>query len=188
MIASYVPLLALMPFASTIVGKVGKKRFIVLGGLGSMLAGILMLFLPITPDTKGMVLYIAGLMLVNIGSCVFQIIVWAIVADCIEMSYRKKGVREEGSLYAIYSFFRNLAQGVGSAVVALSLSAAGYVESAPVQTDEASAKFKTLYILLLVAGLAVMTVSMKFIYNIDLKQEQAFAPANGDVAETMQGE
>ena len=33
-----------------------------------------------------------------------------------------------------------------------------------------------------------MTVSMKFIYNIDLKQEQAFAPANGDVAETMQGE
>lgn len=188
MIASYVPLLALMPFASTIVGKVGKKRFIVLGGLGSMLAGILMLFLPITPDTKGMVLYIAGLMLVNIGGCVFQIIVWAIVADCIEMSYRKKGVREEGSLYAIYSFFRNLAQGVGSAVVALSLSAAGYVESAPVQTDEASAKFKTLYILLLVAGLAVMTVSMKFIYNIDLKQEQAFAPANGDVAETMQGE
>ena len=211
MIASYVPLLALMPFASTIVGKVGKKRFIVLGGLGSMLSGILMLFLPITmpfvsgvmgsmlsgilmlflpitPDTKGMVLYIAGLMLVNIGSCVFQIIVWAIVADCIEMSYRKKGVREEGSLYAIYSFFRNLAQGVGSAVVALSLSAAGYVESAPVQTDEASAKFKTLYILLLVAGLAVMTVSMKFIYNIDLKQEQAFAPANGDVAETMQGE
>ena len=149
-----------------------------------MLAGILMLFLPITPDTKGMVLYIAGLMLVNIGSCVFQIIVWAIVADCIEMSYRKKGVREEGSLYAIYSFFRNLAQGVGSAVVALSLSAAGYVESAPVQTDEASAKFKTLYILLL----AVMTVSMKFIYNIDLKQEQAFAPANGDAAETMQGE
>ena len=188
MIASYVPLLALMPFASTIVGKVGKKRFIVLGGLGSMLAGILMLFLPITPDTKGMVLYIAGLMLVNIGGCVFQIIVWAIVADCIEMSYRKKGVREEGSLYAIYSFFRNLAQGVGSAVVALSLSAVGYVESAPVQTDEASAKFKTLYILLLVAGLAVMTVSMKFIYNIDLKQEQAFAPANGDVAETMQGE
>ena len=188
MIASYVPLLAPMPFASRIVGKVGKKRFIVLGGLGSMLAGILMLFLPITPDTKGMVLYIAGLMLVNIGSCVFQIIVWAIVADCIEMSYRKKGVREEGSLYAIYSFFRNLAQGVGSAVVALSLSAAGYVESAPVQTDEASAKFKTLYILLLVAGLAVMTVSMKFIYNIDLKQEQAFAPANGDAAETMQGE
>ena len=52
MIASYVPLLALMPFASTIVGKVGKKRFIVLGGLGSMLAGVLMLFLPITPTQK----------------------------------------------------------------------------------------------------------------------------------------
>lgn len=182
MIASYVPLVALMPFASAIVGKVGKKKFIVIGGLGSTLAGVVMLFLPITPDTKGMILYIAGLMLVNIGGCVFQIIVWAIVADCIEMSYRKKGIREEGSLYAIYSFFRNLAQGVGSAVVALSLSAVGYEESAAVQTDAASASFKTLYILLLVVGLAIMTLSMKFIYNIDYKQEQEFAASgqNGE--------
>lgn len=182
MIASYIPLVALMPFASAIVGKVGKKKFIVIGGLGSTLAGVVMLFLPITPDTKGMILYIAGLMLVNIGGCVFQIIVWAIVADCIEMSYRKKGIREEGSLYAIYSFFRNLAQGVGSAVVALSLSAAGYKESAAVQTDAASASFKTLYILLLVVGLAIMTLSMKFIYNIDYKQEQEFAASgqNGE--------
>lgn len=180
MIASYVPLVALMPFASSIVGKIGKKRFIVIGGLGSTLAGLLMLFLPITPDTKGMVLYIAGLMLVNIGGCVFQIIVWAIVADCIEMSYRKKGVREEGSLYAIYSFFRNLAQGVGSAVVALSLGAIGYDEAASVQTDAVSSHIKTLYIILLIAGLAVMTVSMKFIYNIDFRQERAFA--NEDAA------
>lgn len=177
MLASYIPLVALMPFASTIVGKIGKKRFIVIGGFGSTLAGLLMLLLPITPDTKGMVLYIAGLMLVNIGGCVFQVIVWAIVADCIELSYRKKGVREEGSLYAIYSFFRNLAQGVGSAVVALSLKVVGYNETAAVQTDAVASNIKTLYIVLLIAGLAILTLAMQFIYNIDKKQEQAFAKA-----------
>lgn len=178
MIASYVPLVAMMPFASMIVSKIGKKKFICISGLVSAAAGALMLFLPITPDKKGMVLYVGGLMLVNIGCCVFQIIVWAIVADCIEKSYREKGVREEGSLYAIYSFFRKLAQGVGSALVALSLGTVGYVENAAVQTAEASAGIKNLYIIFLIVGLAVMTLSMQFIYNIGFKEEQAFGEAS----------
>lgn len=178
MIASYVPLVAMMPFASMIVSKIGKKKFICISGLVSAAAGALMLFLPITPDKKGMVLYVGGLMLVNIGCCVFQIIVWAIVADCIEKSYREKGVREEGSLYAIYSFFRKLAQGVGSALVALSLGMVGYVENVAVQTAEASAGIKNLYIIFLIVGLAVMTLSMQFIYNIGFKEEQAFGEAS----------
>lgn len=180
MLASYVPLVALMPFASGIVSKIGKKKFICVSGLISAITGILMLFLPITPDKKGMILYVGGLMLVNIGCCVFQIIVWAIVADCIEKSYREKGVREEGSLYAIYSFFRKLAQGIGSALVALSLGTVGYVENAAVQTAEAGAGIKNLYIILLVVGLAVMTLSMQFIYNIGFKEEQAFGKPNAE--------
>ncbi len=174
MIASYLPLVALMPFASTIVSKIGKKNFICVSGLLGALAGIVMLFLPITPDRKGMIIYIAGLMLVNIGNSVFQIIVWAIVADCIEKNYRKKGVREEGSLYAIYSFFRKLSQGIGSALVALALSAVGYVEEAASQTAQTAANIKTLYIGLVLAGLVMMTLSMFFIYNISFKEEQSF--------------
>lgn len=187
MIASYVPLVALMPFASMIVSKIGKKQFICVSGLVSAAAGVLMLLLPITPDTKGMILYVGGLMLVNIGCCVFQIIVWAIVADCIEKSYREKGAREEGSLYAIYSFFRKLAQGVGSALVALSLGTVGYVESAAVQTPETGAGIKNLYIILLIIGLAVMTVSMKFIYNIGFKEEQTFGTPTDAAAEIKNG-
>lgn len=175
MLASYVPLVALMPFSATIAAKIGKKRFITLSGLLSILAGVAMLFLPITPDKKGMLLYIAGLMLVNIGCCVFQIIVWAIVADCIEKSYREKGVREEGSLYALYSFFRKLSQGIGSAVVALSLTGVGFVENAAVQTPQVAENIKNLYIVLLLIGLVVMTVSMRYIYNISLEDERALA-------------
>lgn len=174
MIASYLPLVAFMPFASNIVAKVGKKKLLTISGLVSIIAGIVMLVLPITPDFKGIIIYVVGLMFVNTGCCVFQIIVWAIVADCIEDSYRKKGVREEGSLYALYSFFRKLAQGIGSALVALSLSSVGYIESSAVQTAEVSANIKNLYIILLIIGLAIMTASMKFIYNIGFKEEQEF--------------
>lgn len=174
MIASYLPLVAFMPFASNIVAKVGKKKLLTISGLVSVIAGIVMLVLPITPDFKGIIIYVVGLMFVNTGCCVFQIIVWAIVADCIEDSYKKKGVREEGSLYALYSFFRKLAQGIGSALVALSLGSVGYIESSSVQTAEVSANIKNLYIILLIIGLAIMTASMKFIYNIGFKEEQEF--------------
>lgn len=174
MLASYLPLIAFMPFASSIVAKIGKKRLLTLSGLISVISGIIMLFLPITPDTTGIIIYVAGLMFVNTGCCIFQIIVWAIVADCIEDSYRKKGIREEGSLYAIYSFFRKLAQGIGSALVALSLNSVGYIESAAVQTEKVSENIKNLYIILLIIGLAIMTASMKFIYNIGFKEEQEF--------------
>lgn len=182
MLASYVPLVAMMPFASSIVAKIGKKNFICISGIISVVVGVLMLFMPITPDKKGMILYIGGLMIVNIGCCVFQIIVWAIVADCIEKSYRKKGVREEGSLYALYSFFRKLSQGIGSAVVALALTRVGYVETAATQTAEVAANIKNLYIVLLIAGLAVMVLSMWLIYNISLKEEQSFGKHEADPA------
>lgn len=180
MIASYIPLVAFMPFASTISAKIGKKKLLTISGLVSVIAGVIMLFLPITPDMKGIILYVIGLMFVNTGCCVFQIIVWAMVADCIEDSYRKKGVREEGSLYAIYSFFRKFSQGIGSALVALALSAVGYVESSAVQTAEVSKNIKNLYIILLVIGLLIMTLSMKFVYNIGFKEEQAFNNHNQD--------
>lgn len=183
MIASYIPLVAFMPFASNISAKIGKKKLLTISGLVSVIAGVLMLFLPITPDTKGIIIYVIGLMFVNTGCCVFQIIVWAIVADCIEDSYRKKGIREEGSLYALYSFFRKLAQGIGSALVALSLSSVGYIETAAQQTAEVAKNIKNVYILLLIIGLTIMTVSMKFIYNIGLKEEQAFNNVTGSAEE-----
>lgn len=188
MIASYIPLVAFMPFASNISAKIGKKKLLTVSGLVSVIVGILMLFLPITPDMKGIIIYVIGLMVVNTGCCVFQIIVWAMVADCIEDSYRKKGVREEGSLYAIYSFFRKLSQGIGSAIVALALSSVGYIESAAVQTAEVSKNIKNLYIVLLIIGLAIMTASIKFVYNIGFKEEQQFNNAKSDAEDSVQAE
>ena len=171
-LAGYIPLVLFMPFAGKLVAKIGKKKLITISGLISAIGGLLMLVLPITPDSKGMYIYIGGLMIVNVGNCIFQIIVWAIIADCIEVSFSKKGIHEESSLYAMYSFFRKLAQGIGSAVIALSLSAIGFVEGEnAVQPAEFCANVKNLYIILLVIGTFGMVIAMKFVYNIDQKKE-----------------
>lgn len=174
MIASYGSYIVLMPLAGKIVSKIGKKNFICVSSAIGFISGVIMLFLSIPKNSTGIFMYIAGLLFVNIGHSVFQIIVWAVVADCIEMSYRKTGVREEGSLYAIYSFFRKLSQGIGSAVVALALGAIGYVETATVQSVQVSENIKNLYLVFMIVGLAIMFLAMKFIYNINYKQEQSF--------------
>ncbi len=179
MVCGYIPLLLFMPFASTLSAKFGKKVVSWATAIFSCAVGVLMLVGcftgVISPDTKGMIIYIAGLMFVNIGCCCFQIIVWAMVADCIEMNFRKTGKREEGTLYAIYSFFRKLSQGIGSAMLALFLRTIGFVEGQGVQTENFKANVPTLYVGFLVAGLAIMFVGMFFVYNIDKKKELEFA-------------
>ena len=119
----------------------------------------------------------------NIGNAVFQISVWAIVADCIEVSYRKTGKSEEGSLYALYSFFRKLAQGIGQAVVSWGLIAIGFIEGeGAVQAADFGGKVKSLYFIVLAAGSLIAFLSMKFIYNISKDDEKAFAANSEEVA------
>lgn len=71
-------------------------------------------------------------------------------------------------MYALYSFFRKLAQGVGSAISALALSACGYIEElGAAQTAETALNIKNMYIWFMLAGSLVTAVVMKFIYNIE---------------------
>lgn len=176
MIGSYAPMIVVMVLIGKLTNKFGKKNVLVTAMFVGAVSGILSLFAPITPDGKGMILYIVCLMGLNVGNAVFQISVWAIIADCIEVSSRKTGKSEEGSLYAIYSFFRKLAQGVGQAVVSWGLVAINFKEgNNAVQLDGFGEKVKTLYIILLMVASVIAFLSMKFIYNIGKKEEMLFA-------------
>lgn len=178
MVGSYAPMILFMALIGKLTKKFGKKNVIVTTMLIGAISGIIALFVPITPDSKGMITYVVCLMGLNLGNAGFQISVWAIVADCIEMSYRKTGKSEEGSLYALYSFFRKLAQGIGQAVVALGLSAIGFIEGDnAVQPAEFGENVKSLYFIILAIGSLIAFLSMKFIYNIGKKEEEAFAQA-----------
>lgn len=176
MVGSYAPMIIFMIFVGKLTAKFGKKNVIVSTMLVGAISGIISIFVPISPDMTGMIIYIVCLMGLNLGNAVFQISVWAIVADCIEMSYRKTGKSEEGSLYALYSFFRKLAQGIGQAVVSMGLVAIGFKEGEnAVQNADFGDNVKTLYFIVLAVGSLIAFLSMKFIYNIGKKEEAEFA-------------
>ncbi len=176
MVGSYLPMIVFMAFIGKLTAKFGKKNVIVSTMLIGAVSGIVSIFVPISADATGMIIYIICLMGLNLGNTVFQISVWAIVADCIEVSYRKTGKSEEGSLYALYSFFRKLAQGIGQAVVSMGLVAIGFKEGeAAVQNADFGDNVKTLYFIVLAVGSLIAFLSMKFIYNIGKKEEAEFA-------------
>ena len=176
MVGSYAPMIVFMAIVGKITAKFGKKNVIVSCMLVGAISGLVSMFVPMSPDGKGMILYIICLMGLNIGNAVFQISVWAIVADCIEVSYRKTGKSEEGSLYALYSFFRKLSQGIGQAVVSWGLIAIGFVEGEnAVQSADFGEKVKNLYFIVLAVGSLIAFLSMAFIYNIGKKEEQELA-------------
>ncbi len=183
MIGSYAPMIIFMAIVGKVTAKFGKKNVIVTTMLIGTISGIASIFVPISGDMKGMLIYIVCLMGLNLGNAAFQISVWAIVADCIEVSYRKTGKGEEGSLYALYSFFRKLSQGIGQAVVSWGLVAIGFVEGDnAVQAPDFGDKVKDLYFIVLAAGSLIAFLSMKFIYNISKEDEKAFAASNESVA------
>lgn len=172
MVGSYLPMIVFMAFIGKLTKRFGKKNVLVATMLVGAISGIISLFVPISADSKGMIIYIICLMGLNLGNAVFQISVWAIIADCIEVSYRKTGKGEEGALYALYSFFRKLAQGIGQAVVSLGLVAIGFIEGeGAVQNADFGDKVKNLYFIVLAIGSLIAFLAMKFIYNIGKKEE-----------------
>ena len=176
MVGSYAPMILSMALVGKLSAKYGKKKVASIGMLISTIAGIASLIVPVNPDSKGMILYIVLLMFLNAGNGLFQISVWAIVADCIDISYRKTGKNEESSLYALYSFFRKLSQGIGQAVSSLGLAAIGFIEGADaVQPEGFGDKLKLLYFVILFAGSLIAFLAMTFVYNISHKQEIEFS-------------
>ncbi|MGN0446974.1 MAG: MFS transporter [Acutalibacteraceae bacterium] len=178
LVGSYFPMIVVMAFIGKLTARFGKKAVIAVAALIGSIGGVIFCLVPMPQNTTGIILYIVALMFLNSGNCVFQVTVWAVVADCIEVSRRKTGKSEEGSLYALYSFFRKLAQGIGQAASSLGLAAIGFVEGEnAVQPEGFGADVKTLYMVLLIVGSFLTFLCIQFIYNIGKKQEEENAAA-----------
>lgn len=106
-----------------------------------------------------------------LGASFYQVLMWALVADCIDFQEHKTGRREEGSIYATYSLFRKIAQGVGSSLIALALNSTGYNENLDALNQAAGVPEKIYFVtgLLPFIGSIICLVSMHFLYRLDDK-------------------
>jgi len=102
------------------------------------------------------------------GSAFYLVLTWALVADCIDYQEMKTGRREESSIYATYSLFRKIAQGLGAAVISLSLGLTGYSEKLSA-LEQAAGVDNNIYFMtgfIPFVGSIICLVSMHFLYQL----------------------
>jgi GPH family glycoside/pentoside/hexuronide:cation symporter len=93
------------------------------------------------------------------------------MGDAIDYNEWKYGTREEGTVYALHSFFRKLAQGVGPSAVLLIMGLLGYDSKLGTIGQSLQTSHNMCW---LVAGLYLFSAVMQFIglaviYNLDKK-------------------
>ena len=165
-----IPIVAFTPLARKMVTKYGKKELATFGAIASMIACGLMLILPITPDGKGIVIYVVCQLINSLGMGIYSTVSWAMMGDAIDYNEWKMGTREEGTVYALHSFFRKLAQGLGPALALVVMTAMGYVgANGGQQTAEVALRMRYLVAGLYLFSAVLQFVGLSLIYNLDKK-------------------
>ncbi len=167
---SLIPVILFTPLARKMVAKYGKKELSVVGSLCSLAACLGMLVLPITPDGKGLVIYIVCQFINALGMGIYSTVSWGMMGDAIDYNEWKNGIREEGTVYALHSFFRKLAQGLGPSLALVIMVALGYVgTNGADQTAQVALNMRYLVAALYTASALLQFVGLGLIFNLDKK-------------------
>ena len=132
--------LILAPFSSKITGKYGKKE---VGAAGMLLAGVSYLVLFFL-RVRSVPVFIAFFLVGTIGMGAFNLVIWAYITDIIDYQEIRTGRREDGTIYAVYSFSRKLGQALAGGLGGFVLTAIGYVSEASSQTEIVSERIYTI--------------------------------------------
>lgn len=106
-----------------IVDRFGKQNVILTMCGFNFIASALILFIRI-PDAVTYAILNLG---ATIGQTVFAMLVWALVADCLDYSEWKMDIRSDGSMYSLYAFSRKAGSAIASTGAAAALGAIGYI-------------------------------------------------------------
>lgn len=167
---STIGMFVFVPFVTPIVKKFGKKEAITVGACVTVGAYVLMLLLPISPDMTGLIMFAGCQILAALGGGIGQCVSWSLMADAMDYEEWKYGTRNEGTTYAMHSFFRKLAQGIGPA---LGLVMAGWFGYDPAlgagqPADVAARMVKVVAMMYLFSGL-LQLIGYGLVYNLDKK-------------------
>lgn len=102
--------------------KFGKAEVSVMSNLAAMAVCLILFFL----RPQNVWIYV-GLQTLNwFGLGVFSMVIWALITDVVDYSEIRNGIREDGTVYALYSFSRKLGQAAAAGLSGLLLTMVGY--------------------------------------------------------------
>lgn len=166
-------MVAAATFAKPIGAKYGKAE---VSAVSSVLAGGIMLIIWVLKPANVWV-FSALQMVAWLGLGVYAMVSWAMITDVIDYSEIKDGVREDGSVYALYSFARKLGQALAAGISGWLLEAIGYnskaAEQGLAQTQEVLDGIFNITTLIPALGFILLAVVLWFWYPLHKKQVDA---------------
>jgi len=106
-----------------------------------------------------------------LGLGVFSMVSWALITDVIDDAEIKSGVREDGTVYALYSFARKLGQAVSAGLSGWLLTLIGYVPGAAGgQTEGVLSGIFAIATLVPALGFALLALILWLWYPLHKKQ------------------
>ena len=160
-------------FAKPVAAKYGKAEVSVVSSL--VAGGIMLIIWLIKPAS---VWVFSGLQMIAwLGLGVFTMVSWALITDVIDYSELKNGIREDGSVYALYSFARKLGQALAAGLSGWLLEGIGYnskaAEQGLAQTAEVLDGIFNITTLLPALGFVLLALVLWFWYPLHKKQVDA---------------
>ena len=126
----------------------------------------------IKPSNMWVFIALQGLNWIGLG--MFSMVCWAMITDVIDYSEIKNGVREDGSVYALYSFARKLGQAVAAGLAGWLLEAIGYNNNAIAegigQTAAVKSGIFSITTLVPALGFGLLAIVLLFWYPLHKKQ------------------
>lgn len=157
-------------FAKPLAQKFGKAEVSVTSNLFAAIVCLVIFF--IRPENVWV--YVGLQTLCWLGLGFFTMVSWALITDVIDYSEIKNGIREDGSVYALYSFARKLGQALASGVSGFLLSMIGYSTTAAAQGEGQSISVLNgifnISTLVPAAGFALLSLILWFWYPLHKKQ------------------
>ena len=116
--------------AKPLAGKFGKAEISAIANVAA--AAVLVVLFFVRPENVWV--YVAFNLFAWLGLGVFTMVSWALITDVIDDSEIRHGIREDGSIYSLYSFARKLGQAAAAGITGLLLTLIGYekVEGTPI--------------------------------------------------------
>lgn len=156
------------PLATKLSAKFGKKELSVASCLiGAVFFAICWILKPENPYV-----YVAFYTLAFVAIGFFNMIIWAMITDVIDDSEVKHGVREDGTIYSVYSFARKIGQALSSGMVGGLLSLIGYSEATAFDTNVLNGIFNISCIVPII-GMVAVALALQFIYPLNKKRVDA---------------
>ena len=165
LLGTVVMLVICAPFASKLAAKFGKKELAMVSCICSAIIW-LVCFLWRPANVWG---FVACYILSNVGTGFFNTIIWAMITDVIDDAEVRNGVREDGTIYSVYSFARKLGQAFSSGLVGALLGIIGYTEATAFDPAVTRGNFNMACIAPIV-GFVAIVLALAFLYPLSKKK------------------